>query len=54
LRVILRQLDQSAGFSISKDEDKNFQDGYLVDYATGDVSRTKYSFHKLCNCRGLD
>ena len=54
LRVILRQLDQSAGFSISKDEDNKFQDGYLIDYATGDVSRTKYSFHKLCNCRILD
>ena len=54
LRVILRQLDQSAGFTISKDEDNRFQDGYLIDYATGDVSRTKYSFHKLCNCRILD
>ncbi len=54
LRVILRQLDQSAGFSLSKDEDNKFQDGYLIDYATGDVSRTKYSFHKLCNCRILD
>ena len=54
LRVILRQLDESAGFSISKDEDNKFQDGYLIDYATGDVSRAKYSFHKLCNCRILD
>ena len=54
LRVILRQLDHSAGFSISTDEEKSFQHGYLIDYSTGDVSRTKYEFHKLCNCRDLD
>lgn len=54
LRVILRALDQSAGFSVANDEDSKFQDGYLIDYGTGDVSRTTYSFHKLCNCSILD
>lgn len=54
LRVVLRQLDHSAGFSISSDEDKSFHDGYLIDYSTGNVSRSKYKFHKLCNCRDLD
>jgi hypothetical protein len=54
LRTILRQLDKSAGFTISIDSDSRFQEGYVLDYATGDVRRTKYSFHKLCNCRSLD
>jgi hypothetical protein len=53
LRVILRTLDQSAGFSVAADEENRFQEGYLLDYATGNVSRTKYRFHKLCNCRIL-
>jgi hypothetical protein len=52
LRTILRQLDHAAGFTISTETD--FADGYTLDYSTGDVTRTKYSFHKLCNCRSLD
>lgn len=54
LRVILRQLDQSAGFKVSADPQAQFQEGYLIDYATGDVKRSTYTFHKLCNCRRLD
>jgi len=52
LRTILRQLDHAAGFTISTET--NFADGYTLDYSTGNVTRTKYSFHKLCNCRSLD
>ena len=52
LRTILRQLDHAAGFTISTET--NFADGYTLDYSTGDVTRIKYSFHKLCNCRSLD
>jgi hypothetical protein len=54
LRATLRHLDQSAGFKVSNDEENEYSLGYLLDYATGNVERTKYSFHKLCNCRGLD
>jgi hypothetical protein len=51
LRMILRELDYSAGFKISRDLEDEFRNGYLVDYATGNVMRTKYSFHELCNCQ---
>ena len=54
LRTMLRHLDQSAGFKVSKDEENEYSQGYRLDYRTGNVERTKYSFHKLCNCRGLD
>jgi hypothetical protein len=54
LRTILRQLDSSAGFTIATDTQRDYADGYVLDYSTGDVKRTKYSFHKLCNCRALD
>jgi hypothetical protein len=54
LRATLRHLDKSAGFKVSNDEENEYSLGYLLDYATGNVERTKYSFHKLCNCRGLD
>lgn len=51
LRMILRELDYSAGFKISTDSNDEYRKGYLVDYASGNVTRTKYSFHKLCNCK---
>ncbi len=54
LRATLRHLDQSAGFKVSKDEENEYSQGYRLDYATGNVERTKYNFHKLCNCRSLD
>lgn len=54
LRATLRHLDQSAGFKVTKDEENEYSQGYHMDYATGNVERTKYTFHKLCNCRGLD
>ena len=54
LRVILRALDQSAGFTISSDVENEFQQGFRIDYSNGNVSRTKHRFHKLCNCRSLD
>lgn len=54
LRSILRHLDESAGFTIADDIDSEFKLGYNIDYKTGNVSRTRYDFHKLCNCKGLD
>jgi hypothetical protein len=54
LRAALRHLDQSAGFKLSKDEENEYSQGYRLDYATGNVERTNYNFHRLCNCRGLD
>ena len=50
LRVILRQLDLSAGFKVSDDVENNFRAGYRVQYSTGNVQRITYDFHKLCNC----
>lgn len=54
LRATLRHLDQSAGFKLSGDKENEYSQGYRLDYATGNVYRTTYEFHKLCNCRGLD
>ncbi len=54
LRATLRHLDQSAGFKVSQDEENEYSQGYRLDYATGNVDRTKYNFHRLCNCQGLD
>jgi hypothetical protein len=54
LRATLRHLDKSAGFKVSNDEENEYSLGYLLDYATGNVERTKYNFHKLCKCRILD
>jgi hypothetical protein len=50
LRMILKQLDYSAGFKVVSDIEDEFRNGYLVDYQSGNVTRTKYSFHNLCNC----
>ncbi len=54
LRSILRELDRSAGFQVAKDENDEYRFGYRVDYASGNVSRTTFEFHKLCNCKNLD
>jgi hypothetical protein len=54
LRSILRHLDESAGFTIADDVDQEFKLGYTINYKTGNVIRTRYDFHKLCNCKGLD
>lgn len=54
LRSILRHLDESAGFKVGADEKNEYKDGYRIDYATGNVHRARYEFHKLCKCSGLD
>ncbi len=54
LRAILRHLDESAGFKVSTENKNEYKDGYRIEYASGNVYRTKYDFHKLCNCKGLD
>jgi len=54
LRMILRELDLSAGFAVSSDVEDEFRNGYVVDYSSGNVTRTEYAFHKLCNCKLTD
>lgn len=54
LRSILRHLDESAGFKVATDEKNEYRDGYRIEYATGNVHRARYEFHKLCKCSGLD
>lgn len=54
LRSILRHLDESAGFKVLADEKDEYKDGYRIEYASGNVCRTRYKFHKLCKCSGLD
>ena len=54
LRSILRHLDESAGFSVSTEHKNEYKAGYRIDYASGNVYRTQYDFHSLCNCKGLD
>ena len=54
LRSILRHLDESAGFKVVADENNEYQAGYRIDYASGNVHRTNYEFHRLCKCSGLD
>ena len=54
LRSILRELDQAAGFKVANDIEQEYRSGYQLDYATGNVSRTKFKFHELCNCKILD
>ena len=54
LRSILRHLDESAGFKVATDEKNEYRDGYRIEYATGNVHRVRYEFHKLCKCSGLD
>jgi len=54
LRAILRHLDESAGFKVVADEHSQYKDGYRIEYATGNVHRNRYEFHRLCKCSGLD
>jgi hypothetical protein len=54
LRSILRHLDESAGFKVGADEHSQYKDGYRIEYATGNVHRSRYEFHRLCKCSGLD
>ncbi|MCX6496462.1 MAG: hypothetical protein NTW23_03915, partial [Rhodoluna sp.] len=54
LRSILRHLDESAGFKVIADEKNEYQAGYRIDYASGNVHRTTFEFHRLCKCSGLD
>lgn len=54
LRSILRSLDESAGFEITSDSQKEYRSGYRIEYSSGNVYRTSYDFHKLCNCSVLD
>jgi hypothetical protein len=54
LRMILRELDNSAGFVVTNDVEDEYRNGYVVQYGSGNVTRTKYAFHTLCNCRLSD
>ena len=54
LRSILRHLDESAGFKVATEDKNEYKDGYRIEYASGNVYRTQYDFHSLCNCKGLD
>jgi len=50
VRSILRNLDEQAGFLSVKDTSHEYSQGYLVDYASGNITRSRYDFHKLCSC----
>ena len=50
LRAILRHLDEAAGFTVPSDSEKQFREGYRLEYSTGNVYRTQFEFHTLCNC----
>jgi hypothetical protein len=54
LRSILRHLDESAGFKVVADENNEYHAGYRIEYASGNVHRTSYEFHRLCKCSGLE
>ena len=53
IRSILRNLDEQAGFKSSMQEAENYSQGYLIDYASGNITRRNFDFHNLCSCSGI-
>jgi hypothetical protein len=53
LRSVLRNLDEQAGFLMTKTDSEKYSDGYIIDYASGSISRNQFEFHQLCTCSGI-
>ncbi len=54
MRSILRNLDEQAGFVSIRSKDSEYAQGYLIDYGSGNVTRSRFDFHQLCSCRSTN